>query len=54
MRRLLALTALVVVLWAIDSYTFRGRYQAAVVEDINDYAQKFNRAVQRFAKQISP
>jgi hypothetical protein len=54
MRRLLSLAALVAVLWAIDWYAFRGRYQAAALEDINSYAQTLNGAVQRFVRQFSP
>ena len=54
MGRLLSLVTLVVALWAIDLYAFRGRYQVAVVEDISDYAQQFNGAVRRFVKQFSP
>jgi hypothetical protein len=54
MRRLLSLAALVVALWAIDSYAFHGRYQAAILQDINYYAQTWNGAVQRFLKEFSP
>ena len=54
MSRLLSLTALVFALWAINSYAFHSRYQAAVLEDINYYTQTFNNGVQRFVGRIRP
>jgi hypothetical protein len=54
MRRLLSLAVLIVVLWAIDSYAFHGRYRAAALEDINYYAQTFNNGVQSFVSRIRP
>jgi hypothetical protein len=54
MNRLLFLAALVLALWAIDSYAFHGRYKAAVLDDINYYAQTFNNGVQRFVGRIRP
>jgi predicted ATPase len=54
MRRLLCLAALIIALGAIDWYAFHGRYRAAVLEDINYYAQSMNDGVQRFVKQFSP
>jgi hypothetical protein len=54
MSRLLSLAALVFALWAIDSYAFHSRYQAAVLEDINYYTQTFNNGVQRFVGRIRP
>jgi hypothetical protein len=54
MRRLLSLAVLVGILWAIDSYAFRGRYQAAALEEVNYYAQTLNDGVQRFVSRIRP
>ena len=54
MSRFLSLTALVLALWAIDSYSFHGRYRAAALEDIDYYARTFNDGVQRFVKLIRP
>jgi hypothetical protein len=54
MSRLLSLAVLIVAFWAIDSYAFHGRYQAAVLDDINYYAQTFNNGVQRFVGRIRP
>jgi len=54
MGRLLSLAAIVAALWAIDSYTLHGRYQAAAVEDINYYARTFNNGVQSFVSRIRP
>ena len=52
MRRLLCLAALIIALGAIDWYAFHGRYRAAVLEDINYYAQSMNDGVQRFVKSV--
>jgi hypothetical protein len=54
MRRLLSLAVLVGALWAIDSYAFQGRYQAAALEEINYYSQTLNDGVQRFLSRIRP
>jgi hypothetical protein len=54
MSRLLSLAAVVFALWAIDSYAFHGRYQAAALEDINYYAQTFTNGVQSFVNRIRP
>ena len=54
MSRLLSLAVLVFAIWAIDSYAFHGRYQAAALEDIHYYAQTLNDGVQRFVKLIRP
>jgi hypothetical protein len=54
MRRLLSLAVLVGALWAIDSYAFRGRYQAAALEEINYYARTLNNGVQGFVSRIQP
>ena len=54
MSRLLFLAALIVALWAIDSYAFHGRYRAAALEDINYYAKALNDGVQSFVRRLSP
>jgi hypothetical protein len=54
MRRLLLLAALILALWAIDSYAFHGRYRAAVLEDVNYYAQTLNDGVHRFVNRVHP
>jgi len=54
MRHFLSLAVLVGALWAIDSYAFHGRYQAAALEEINYYAQTLNDGVQRFVSRIRP
>jgi len=54
MRRLLSLAVLVGTLWAVDSFAFHGRYQAAASEEINYYAQTLNDGVQRFVSRIRP
>ena len=54
MGRLLSLAVLVGALWAIDSYAFHGRYQAAALEEVDYYAQTLNDEVQRFVSRIRP
>ena len=54
MRLLLSLAVLVGILWAIDSYAFHGRYQAAALEEINYYTQTLNGGVQRFVRRFRP
>ena len=54
MRRLLLMAILVGALWAIDSYAFHGRYQAAALEEVDYYAQTLNDGVQRFVSRIRP
>jgi len=54
MSRLLSLAVLVAALWAIDSYAFHGRYQAAALEEVNYYAQTLNDGVQKFVSRIRP
>jgi hypothetical protein len=54
MSRLLALAVLVVALWAIDSYAFHGRYQAAALEDINYYAKTLSDGVQGMLNRLRP
>ena len=54
MNRLLSLVALVVALWAIDSYAFHGRYQAAALEDANYYAKTLNDGVQGMMRRLRP
>jgi hypothetical protein len=54
MNRILWLAALVVALWAVDSYAFNGRYRAAALEDANHYARTLNDGVQGLLKRLSP
>ena len=54
MRRLLSLAILVGALWAINSYAFHGRYQAAALEEINYYGQTLNNGVQNFVSLMRP
>ena len=54
MNRLLSLVALVVALWAIDSYAFNGRYFASVTEELNYFGRTLNDGVQNFTRRIRP
>jgi hypothetical protein len=54
MRRLLSLAVFVGALWAIHSYAFHGRYQAAALEEVDYYARMLNDGVQRFVSRIRP
>jgi hypothetical protein len=54
MSRLLSLAVLVVALWAIDSYAFRGRYSAAAREELNYYAKTLNDGVQGLMSRLRP
>jgi hypothetical protein len=54
MSRLLSLAVLVFALWAIDSYAFHGRYQAAALEDANYYAKTLNDGVLGLMNRLRP
>jgi hypothetical protein len=54
MRRLLFLAVIAGALWAIDSYAFHGRYQAAALEESDYYVKTLNDGVQRFVSRIRP
>ena len=54
MSRLLSLAALVVALWAIDSYAFHGRYRAAAGEEMNYYGKILNDGAQRLVNRLRP
>ena len=54
MNRLLFLAALVLALWAIDSYAFHGRYLASATEELNYYARTLNDGVQGMMKRLRP
>ena len=54
MSRLLSLAALVLALWAIDSYAFHGRYLASATEELSYYSRTLNDGVQNFTRRIRP
>jgi hypothetical protein len=54
MSRLLFLAALVLALWAIDSYAFHGRYLASATEELNYYGRTLNDGVQGMLKRLRP
>jgi hypothetical protein len=54
MNRILWLAALVVALWAIDSYAFHGRYLASATEQLNYFGRTLNDGVQGLMKRLSP
>jgi hypothetical protein len=53
MRRLLSLAALLIALWAIDSYAFHGRYLASATEGLNYYGRTLNDGVQGMMKRLT-
>jgi hypothetical protein len=54
MPRLLSLAALVLALWAIDSYAFNGRYWADAREEMDYYAKTLNDGVQGLMNRLRP
>lgn len=54
MNRILSLAALVVALWAINSYAFNGRYRSDAGEEMNYYARILNNGVQGLVKRLRP
>jgi hypothetical protein len=54
MSRLLFFAALVLALWAIDSYALNGRYLASATEELNYYGRTLNDGVQGMLKRLRP
>jgi hypothetical protein len=54
MSRLLFLAALVLALWAVDSYAFHGRYLASATEELSYYGRALNGGVEGMMKRLRP
>jgi hypothetical protein len=53
MRHFLFLGFVLGILWAVDTFSFDGRYSSAIWVQANDLARSFNYDAQRFVQRLT-